>query len=102
MALEHKYSTTRDINKRQIRSALARLTDEDLSESSPVSAGGEELAVTTGTHDGEDVWVVREEGNDGDWTKTSERAVERAVKTVTGIDQLVATEGGYEPDSDGE
>lgn len=95
MALEHAYPYEGDAPRAAVRRALDALEDSDVSKSSPVSGGASELAVTTGEHDGERVVIVREEGHEGEWTKTSERALKAAVKSVPVIDQQVYTEGGY-------
>lgn len=93
MALEHTYEAD-GVDRSEVRSALSELTDDDVSESSPVTAGGSELAVVVA--DGE--LIIREGGHDGEWTKTSETAVRRAVSTVNGVGELVESSGGYEPD----
>jgi len=96
MALEHAYSFEGTAPRAAVRDALAGLTADDLTEKSPVTAGGTELAVTVGEHDGEEVLLVREEGHGGEWSKTSERAVRTAVKAVDAITDMVASSGGYE------
>lgn len=83
-------------SKRDIRSALEGLADDDLSASSPISAGGREAAVVV---DG-DVAFVKVVGHDGDWTKKSTAAVTGAVEDVAGVVSVAEVEGGYEsPDS---
>lgn len=83
-----------DFSERALRTALAALTDEDLSESSPVSAGAQEVAVDHNQRDG--VVHVRCEGHSGDFTKTSERALTRTVRGVTGVEDASVTDGGYD------
>ena len=88
-------------SRRDVRAALGGLTDDDLSASSPISAGGREAAVVV---DG-DVAVVKVAGHDGDWTKKSTQAVLDAVEAVDGIESVSHVEGGYESaesDSDDE
>ena len=79
------------VSKRAIRSALGALTDDDLSASSPISAGGREAAVVAG----DETAVVRVIGHDGDWTKKSTQAVLDAVEAVDGIEGVSDVEGGY-------
>ena len=89
------------VSKQAIRSALGALADDDLSASSPISAGGREAAVVVS--DG--TAVVRVIGHDGDWTKKSTQAVLDAVEAVDGIESVSDVEGGYESaesDSDDE
>lgn len=88
-------------SRRAVRAALGGLTDDDLSASSPISAGGREAAVVVS--DG--TAVVRVIGHDGDWTKKSTQAVLDAVEAVDGVESVSDVEGGYEPaesDSDDE
>lgn len=78
-----------------IRQALSELTEDDVSVSSPISAGAPEAGVSV---DGR-VAHVRVAGHDGDWTKTSEEAIVSALRGVPGDhgDPSVVG-GGYEPD----
>lgn len=94
MSLEHTYEVG-EVDRAAVRDALSGLTDDDVTVSSPVTAGGLELAVEVG----EGVLVVREEGHDGEWSKTSESAVRKAVESVDGVVGLVEKAGGYQ-DSD--
>lgn len=83
------------VTRQDIRSALDALTEDDISETSPVTAGCPE-AVAVNVEDG---LLVRCEGHDGDWTRTSERAVLRALKGASGVEDASVVDGGYESES---
>lgn len=91
--LRHEYEAESGVSKAAVRDALSALSEDDVSSSSPVSAGGQELAVDD-TGDG--ALAVICEGHGGDWTKTSEEAVRVAVQSVDGVGDLVGSEGGYD------
>lgn len=82
-----------------VREALRAVDGEDLSVSSPVSAGVPEAGVSPGD-DGSVLVVV--EGHDGDFTKTSERALKRALADVPFSVDVEVVDGGYEPDDEEE
>lgn len=92
--LYHRYSTERGVQKPAVRNALSLLTNDDVSVGSPISAGASEVAIVI--EDG-DV-VVRVEGHEGEWTQTSEAAVQSAVEAVDGVNELVESKGGFETD----
>lgn len=94
--LYHEYVVDTGVTSRDVRAALEQLTDDDVSQSSPISGGAPEAATVLTGSDGESVIGVRVEGHDGEWTKTSERALKSAVKSVEGVTELVLSEGGYE------
>lgn len=96
-ALEHTYEASPRTNRADIRAQLDALSEDDISVSSPISAGGRKVAI--GTID-TDEWTVtvRVEGHDGDWTKTSEEALRKAVQRATGVGDLIDADGGYDPD----
>lgn len=82
----------------QVRDALSKLTDEDLSASSPISAGGVEAGVTV--EDG--VATVAIDGHGGEWTKTSQKAVVSALSGIDGVEDVEVVDGGYETSEDDE
>jgi hypothetical protein len=96
--LLHKYSAHPDIDQSAVRDALNDLTDDDISVSSPITAGAPEASV--GVERGDDMAVVEVtvSGHSGDWSKTSEQAVTDAVEAVEGVVERADAEGGYEPD----
>lgn len=97
--LYHEYTASGDVTRPEVREALDGLTDDDISDSSPITEGAEEAAVAVQhTSEGSAV-VVTVEGHDGEWTYTSENAVKSAVRSVEGVGDLVDSEGGYEPES---
>lgn len=81
-------------DERALRTALAALTDDDLSASSPVSPGAPEVAVDHNSDDG--IVHVRCEGHDGDFTKTTQRALVRTVRGMSGVIEASVTAGGYD------
>lgn len=90
--LYHRYETDGDVSMADVRAALESLSDDDVSVSSPISPG----AAGVGTALDEGDVVIRVEGQGGDWTKTSEDALRRAVSGVNGVSGLVESEGGYD------
>lgn len=92
--LYHRYSTERGVQKPAVRNALSLLTNDDVSVGSPISAGASEVAIVI--EDG-DV-VVRVEGHDGDWTRTSEETLRKVIEGVDGVNELVESKGGFETD----
>lgn len=94
--LYHEYSTTGSVSRSDVRDALSGLTDDDITESSPITAGAAEVGVET--RDG--TVIVRVSGHEGEWSKTSETALRRAVVGVDGVDELTDSDGGYETDSE--
>lgn len=97
-SLYHRYEAEPAVSYGTVRAGLHTLNDGDVSASSPVSGGAEEVAVSIIRH--EDTFVdLHVEGHDGDWTKTSEQAVRRAVQRVGAVGDLVESEGGYETET---
>lgn len=94
--LYHRYATEATVLPQAVQGALASLDDGDLSKGSPVTGGCREVGVGTVEADGPRDIVLRVEGHDGDWTKTSEEAIRRRVEQIDGIGGLVESEGGYE------
>lgn len=92
--LEHKYATPGSVQRRRVREELEQLTDDDVSVSSPITGGAEEVAIVTPGPDS-DYLVVRVENHDGDWTKTSEKALEAAVLRAPGVESVEERKGGY-------
>jgi hypothetical protein len=93
--LEHTYSTDGPVAVGDIREALSDVSDDDVSESSPITAGVPEAGVVP---DSKTSVTLVVSGHDGTWTKTSETALRRAVKSVDGVGELASSEGGYDPD----
>lgn len=93
--LHHEYEASGGVTRQAIRQALAGLTDDDLSNSSPVTPGVPEagIEIADGTVH------LRVQGHDGDWTKTSEQAVISAIEDADGVEGLAESEGGYEGSS---
>ena len=85
-----------DASYTDVRAALSSLTDDDVSVSSPISAGGNEAAVV----DNGDTVEVRIDGHDGSWTLTSQEGVIDAVEAADGVEKCVSVDGGYEPDDE--
>lgn len=77
-----------------VREAMASLSDDDVSKTSPVTPGGSEVGVTGG----ENV-EIRVEGHSGEFTKTTEEALVAAVEAIEGTHNVRVTQGGY-TDSD--
>lgn len=94
--LYHRYATDGSVSAADVRSALNELTDDDLSVSSPVSAGVDEAGTGVETVGGGVFVTVTVDGHDGDWTKTSEQAIKSAVESVEGVHELAESEGGYD------
>lgn len=96
--LYHQYAANQDVNRRSVRDAVSELDGDDLSVSSPISAGATEVGIdVTGMSDEPGGFVhVTVSGHDGDWTKTSEQALKSAVQSVDGVGELVSSDGGYE------
>ena len=91
---------TADVSERfdpaQLRAAISSLTEDDLSQSSPITAGGDEVGVAYNA--AESAVVCRVNGHAGSWTKTSEDALTAAVGGVHGVQSVSVTAGGYEPE----
>lgn len=97
--LYHEYTASGDVTRPAVREALDGLTDDDISGSSPITAGAEEAAVAVQrTGEGSAV-IVNVEGHGGEWTRMSEDAVMDAVQSVEGVGELADSEGGYESES---
>lgn len=80
-----------------VQDQLDTITDDDVSNSSPVSSGVPEASIVVG--DG--AAHVRVEGHDGDFTKTSERALLSALGDVDGAaGSADVAAGGYETDGE--
>lgn len=90
--LHHEYQTDGAVTAGMVRDAVSSLTEDDITNTSPITAGGSEVGIEvdgTALH-------VRVEGHEGDWSKTSEDALRRAVEGVDGVEELTTAEGGYE------
>lgn len=98
--LYHRYEAERPPVQADVRGALAEIGEDDVSVSSPVSAGAPEVSVGFEYEDGDGYLEVTVEGHEGDWTKTSEQAVQSAVQSADGVGDLVESEGGYEADEE--
>jgi len=94
LRLVYEVSEARAVGK--VRQALNNLTEDDLSESSPITPGGNEVGLGRVSSDGGPALEIVIEGHDGDWTKTSQEAVKDAAEGVEGIGDLLEHEGGYE------
>lgn len=84
-----------DVSVGDVRAALSELSDDDVSESSPVSGGVPEagIEVNEGSVD------VRIEGHAGEFTKTSQRALVGVLEEIEGGQNTVEIiDGGYEKD----
>jgi|APHM01.1.fsa_nt_gi hypothetical protein len=76
-----------------VRDQLREVTEGDISQTSPITAGVPEAGVyETDNH----TVHVRVEGHDGQWTLTSERAVCRALEEIHPEVEVSVVEGGYE------
>jgi len=73
-----------------VREAMASLSDDDVSKTSPVTPGGSEVGVTGG----ENV-EIHVEGHSGEFTKTTEEALVAAVEAIEGTHNVRVTQGGY-------
>lgn len=76
-----------------VREALSQLDDDDLSASSPVSAGVPEAGIEVDTAGNAH---VRVEGWEGDFTRTSERALSSALSALDTAGGVAVVSGGYE------
>lgn len=94
--LRHTYETDGTVIPQAVRGALASLTDDDLSVSSPVTGGVKEAAITTDRTGETPTLSIIVDGHDGDWTQTSEQAIRRRVEGIDGIEGLASSEGGFE------
>jgi hypothetical protein len=92
MSLEHTYSVDGTVTHGMVRRALGEVEKDDISQSSPITAGVPEAGIVIT----QDTVIVTVEGHEGDWTKTSETALRRAVKSVDDVEALEESEGGYE------
>ena len=79
-------------SKAAVRDALSDLSDDDVSVSSPISAGGREAAVVVG----DNTVIVRVIGHGGEWTKKSTEAVIDAVESAEGVTVVSSVDGGYD------
>jgi hypothetical protein len=77
-----------------LREELSALTDDDVSQSSPISEGAPEAGIAHNR--AESVVTVRVEGHGGSWTKTSMDALRTAVGRVDGVLDASVTDGGYD------
>lgn len=77
-----------------LREHLDGLTDDDVSVSSPLSAGAPEVGVDY--NQPERALTLRVGGHGGDFTKTSERALLSLLRDVEGVHDPTVTDGGYE------
>ena len=75
-AIELTFDTDGTVTKSEVRDALSGLTEDDLSNSSPVSPGGEDIAIVeTPEVVGDEQVVVRASGDAEEFTKTSTGAI---------------------------
>lgn len=93
--LWHRYRTVEEVSSGDVRDAVSALTSEDISVSSPISAGGDEVA-TAFADDGD--LIITVEGYDGDWTLTSEEELRRTISSINGVYELLESDGGYDND----
>lgn len=84
----------RGVSTSHVREAFDTITDEDVSESSPVTAGVPEAGLSP--EPGE--IHVRVGGHAGDFTKTSEQALRKALRAIDGVESVEVLEGGYTPE----
>jgi hypothetical protein len=96
--LLHQYAASESVSYGDVRSALRAIEDDDVSKNSPISEGASEVGLTVEEADGDHsaLVTVRVEGHEGEWTKTSERALKSAVQSVEGVGELVEKSGGYD------
>lgn len=99
-SLYHQYAIDSGVSYSDVRAAVRSLSDDDLSVGSPISGGGEEVGIDL-TGEGSDpggILHIRVEGHDGEWTKTSEKALSRTIRSVNGVGKVIESQGGYEGD----
>lgn len=96
--LHHRFRVSNGVGRADIAAALGEVTDDDLSQKSPATAGVPEAAITLITEQTGKFAEVRIEGHDGEWSKTSMDAIRSAVLGVDGVHERVETRGGYEPE----
>lgn len=70
---------------------------DDVSDSSPISAGVGEAAVIVKA----DSVVIRIQGHDGEWSEQSETALLRGLERVDGVGSAEVVSGGHEPGQEG-
>lgn len=77
-----------------------RLGADEISEQSPITPGLREVVALIG----EDEILLRSQGHDGEWSKTSQDALIEALGEIDGVDgsTVEVVEGGYEQDGDEE
>lgn len=97
--LYHEYAVDGEVEQSEVRAALTEMAEDDVSVTSPITAGANEVSVQTDSDGDTDLVVLHVMGHGGDWTQTSEQAVRRAVEGVEGVEELVYAEDGYTPDS---
>lgn len=85
-----------DASYRDFRDEVSALTDDDVSQTSPVTAGGNEVGVIVT----DDEVTLTVEGHGGEFTKTTESALIEVIEDVLGEDAEVTVEGGYTEDDE--
>jgi len=98
--LYHRYEADADVSKAAIRAELDTVAEDDISKSSPISAGVPEAGIAVVHEDGDTSVLIRVDGHAGSWSRTSETALRRAVKRADGVHEQVDASGGYQPDDD--
>ena len=98
--LYHRYEADADVDQADIRAELEAIESDDISKSSPITAGVPEAGIALVHENGDTSVLIRVEGHSGSWSKTSETALRRAVQRADGVHEQVDASGGYQPDDE--
>lgn len=79
-----------EVTEQAVRDALRDVPVDDLSKKSPVEAGLQGVSVVVGVQN------VTLRAGEGDWSRTTERALMDALSSVDGVGGVEVTEGGYD------
>lgn len=74
----------------------AALSGLDASEASPISSGGDEIAVSVRG----DSLVARVQGHDGEWSEQSQRSLLRTLEAIDGVTGAEVVAGGHDAGED--
>lgn len=94
--LKHVYAAPPPGGPTPVLQALRSLTEEDISQKSPVTPGIPEVSFNMTREDGQRRLVLTVDSDDGEWSKTSEEAIQDAVLSTITAEELVESEGGYD------
>jgi hypothetical protein len=81
------------VSEEEVRDQLRQITEDSISQSSPITAGVPEAGVYGGT---DSTVHVRVQGHSGDWTRTSQTEMCETIRSVHPDVDTAVVSGGFE------